>query len=261
MRRRNWVGVISAALALWRLIDWFFNAIGFVDTVRGLMDPTHWIYKVLFWPHLGNVMTAIGSIAVLALVRVTLRRPAKDEKPSTAPSAAVQPVTPAPVPAPRRVPFALEASVNHDGVDVLIKNLTTQGLSGIGVRMHSIRRLTASGEYAEIPPDLQRGMFPTGLDGPKLVLFRRGGPPTYPGYDLYRFRLIGFKPHMHLGSPLEVHGAPGLHLQQGVYRFRLLCEVDGHSSFESDICLEIGERTRTDRVPVQPIACPQERTA
>jgi hypothetical protein len=54
-------------LALWNVLDACLNAIGIVDTVKGMMDPAHWFTRLLFWPHLGLVVTVAGFAVLAAL--------------------------------------------------------------------------------------------------------------------------------------------------------------------------------------------------
>src|SRR5688572_13486382 len=67
MLRKVGVTVIPTLLLLWKPIEALLNWIGLIDTAQGVMSPDHWVHKVVFWPHLGNLMTAIG-VVLLALI-------------------------------------------------------------------------------------------------------------------------------------------------------------------------------------------------
>ena len=54
--------------------SWVVTAIGFVDTIRGTMDPDHWFSRLLFWPQLSVVITTGG----LVWLAVLARRPISD---------------------------------------------------------------------------------------------------------------------------------------------------------------------------------------
>lgn len=67
MSRAKWFA--SALLVLWRPLNWFLDLVGAVDTVQGMLNPEHWVYRALFWPHLGNLMTGVGLLLLFALWR------------------------------------------------------------------------------------------------------------------------------------------------------------------------------------------------
>src|SRR4051794_29241613 len=66
--------------ALWKPIDLILSWIGVVDTARSIMDPNHWFTHLVFWPHLGLIISTagVGGLFVLLLLdrgRVPLAQP------------------------------------------------------------------------------------------------------------------------------------------------------------------------------------------
>ena len=74
MRARRLSGYVAILALAWNPISWAVTAIGFVDTIRGTMDPDHWFSRLLFWPQL-SVATTTGGLVWLA---VLARRPISD---------------------------------------------------------------------------------------------------------------------------------------------------------------------------------------
>src|SRR5687768_657676 len=67
MLRKVIFTAIPTVFLLWKPIAAVLDGVGLVDTVRGMMSPEHWTYKLIFWPHLGNVMTGAGFFLLVLI--------------------------------------------------------------------------------------------------------------------------------------------------------------------------------------------------
>ena len=57
-----------------RCRTWMLGAVGFVDTGQAIVNPDQWVTRLLFWPHLGAVVSVVG----LSLVAFLAVRPYSD---------------------------------------------------------------------------------------------------------------------------------------------------------------------------------------
>lgn len=67
-RRHRVGGPVSTVLLLFVVIERILNWVGLVDQVRSMMDPNHWLTKIILHPQLGLVISVSGLVLLLLLI-------------------------------------------------------------------------------------------------------------------------------------------------------------------------------------------------
>jgi hypothetical protein len=86
--RRKLLATGVLVLTLWRPIEFILDWIGTIDTARAMLAPDHWAYRVVFWSHLGTLMTGLGLLSSVAVTYFVWWEPRTQR---TAPSTEVSP--------------------------------------------------------------------------------------------------------------------------------------------------------------------------